>query len=233
VPQSRADERSGAEVQPAEVQPAEVQPAEVQPAEVQPDKLLPGELAPPPTRTPRTGRTAQIVSVARRVLEAEGPEALTMRRLGSELGIQAPSIYKHFSGKPEVEMALIEEALAEFGDVSHRVLHDAAPEHRIMRLLDVYRRHALEHASLYRLATSGPLRRDRLPHGLEEWAGNPWFVVTGDESLAQALWSFAHGMVILELDGRYPPGSDLDKTWRAGAQSFERAAAQGFEPTGA
>jgi hypothetical protein len=47
--------------------------------------------------------------------------------------------------------------------------------------------------------------------------------VTGDPALAQALWSFAHGMVTLELDGRYPPGSDLDATWRAGATAFERA----------
>ena len=61
----------------------------------------------------------------------------------------------------------------------------------------------------------------RLPEGLEEWAGNPWFVVTGDPWLAQALWSFAHGMLILELDQRYPPGSDLRRTWRAGANAFE------------
>ena len=64
-------------------------------------------------------------------------------------------------------------------------------------------------------------RRQNLPPGLEAWAGNPWFVVTGDSHRAQALWSFAHGMVILELDDRYPPGSDLDGTWRAGAAAFE------------
>jgi hypothetical protein len=27
-------------------------------------------------------------------------------------------------------------------------------------------------------------------------------------------------MVILELDGRYPPDSDLDATWAAGVQAF-------------
>ena len=37
---------------------------------------------------------------------------------------------------------------------------------------------------------------------------------------SQALWSFAHGMVILEIDGRYPDGSDLDRTWAAGADAF-------------
>ena len=41
--------------------------------------------------------------------------------------------------------------------------------------------------------------------------------------LARALWSFAHGMVILEIDGRYPPDvrdSELDRTWEAGAVAF-------------
>jgi hypothetical protein len=32
-------------------------------------------------------------------------------------------------------------------------------------------------------------------------------------------------MVILEIDGRYPPGSDLNLTWRAGGAAFERHAA--------
>jgi hypothetical protein len=30
-------------------------------------------------------------------------------------------------------------------------------------------------------------------------------------------------MVILEIDGRYPEGSDLDRTWAAGAAAFEAA----------
>ena len=74
--------------------------------------------------------------------------------------------------------------------------------------------------NLYRLATHGPLDRSALQPGLEEWAGNPWFVATGDPAVAQAFWSFAHGMVMLEIDGRYPPGSDLDATWAAGVRAF-------------
>jgi hypothetical protein len=45
-------------------------------------------------------------------------------------------------------------------------------------------------------------------------------LATGDYSVAQALWSFAHGMVILELDNRFPPTSDLDRTWAAGVAAF-------------
>ena len=150
-----------------------------------------------------------------------------MRRLADELGIQAPSLYKHFAGKAGVELALIEDGLVDIGRVSHRAIQQPGSEGRLDALLTAYRRYSVSHPNLYRLATSGPLPREQLPSGLEEWAGNPWFVVTGDPSLAQALWSFAHGMVILELDERYPPGSDLDQTWRTGAAAFSRSVNMG------
>jgi AcrR family transcriptional regulator len=186
--------------------------------------LLPGEVERPEQPPARSARVAEIVTAARRILEDEGPRALTMRRLAEELHMQAPSLYKHFSGKADVESVLIEDALFAIGDATHAVLHGTGSETPLRRLLDVYHSYGLSHPNLYRLATSGHLDRERLPDGLEEWAGNPWFVVTGDPWLAQALWSFAHGMLILELDRRYPPGSDLSKTWRAGATAFELAA---------
>jgi AcrR family transcriptional regulator len=189
--------------------------------------LLPGEIERPEPLPARSARVAQIIEGARRVLEDEGHDSLTMRRLADELGIQAPSLYKHFPGKAGVELALIEDALTDIGQVSHRAIHQPGSEGRLNALLNTYHRYSVSHPNLYRLATRGPLLRDQLPSGLEEWAGNPWFVVTGDPSLAQALWSFAHGMVILELDNRYPPGSDLDETWRVGAAAFGRSVNQG------
>ena len=185
--------------------------------------LLPGELDRPAEPPIRTVRVAEAVAAARQILEVEGADALTMRRLADEMGIQAPSLYKHFSSKADLELLLIEDALFDVGDATHRALHDSGHNSTVLNLLVTYRAFSLSHPNLYRLATAGPLVRHRLPQGLEEWAGNPWFVVTGDASLAQALWSLAHGLVILELDDRYPPGSDLDGTWRAGAAAFERA----------
>jgi AcrR family transcriptional regulator len=189
--------------------------------------LLPGELAKPDEALRRPRRVSEIVAAARRLLDGEGPDALTMRRIAEELGIQAPSLYKHFSGKAAVELALIEDAMLEVGEASHDAVRRARPDKRIEALLATYRRHAAAHPHLYRLATAGPLAREAMAPGLEEWAGNPWYVVTADPSLAQALWSFAHGMVVLEIDGRFPPGSDLDATWKAGADAFARAVTPG------
>jgi AcrR family transcriptional regulator len=174
-----------------------------------------------PTSPVRSTREAEIVAVARRLLEEEGSEAVTMRRIADVMGIKAPSIYKHVAGKHQVELALLEEGLSEMGEALHAAVRDAGDRHgRIEALLAVYRREAMAHPNLYRLATIGSLPRQELTPGLEEWAGEPFYLVTGDPFVAQALFSFAHGLVSMELDGRCPPGSDLDRTWAAGARAF-------------
>lgn len=178
-------------------------------------------------------RAAEVVSMAREVLERDGPEALTMRRLAGHLKMRAPSIYKHLAGKRAIEVALIEAALLEMGQALHSVIdgdvdgdsEGGARSAAIPHLLRVYRHRATAEPNLYRLATAGPLPRAELSPGLEDWAGEPFFRVTGESSLAQALWSYAHGMVSLEIDGRYPAASDLDRTWAAGTAAFQAACA--------
>ncbi len=173
-----------------------------------------------PELTARSARGADIVAAARRILEGDGADALTMRRLAAEVGIQAPSLYKHFSTKRAVEVALIEQGMLEFGQALHMAVAAPGRGGPVRSLLDAYRRAALASPALYRLATGGPLPREDLSPGLEEWAGEPFYLATGDTWTAQALFSFAHGMVILELDDRFPKGSNLGRTWKAGAAAF-------------
>lgn len=80
---------------------------------------------------------------------------------------------------------------------------------------------SLDHPHLYRLATERPLPRESLPAGLEDRAAAPLFrVLAGDEDRARATWAFAHGMVILEVYGRFPPTADLAEAWRRGVAAF-------------
>lgn len=68
-----------------------------------------------------------IVAAALKLLDRDGLERLTMRRLADELGVQAPSIYWHFAGKS----ALLDE-------MADALLHDVArdplgaTDHRVM-----------------------------------------------------------------------------------------------------
>jgi AcrR family transcriptional regulator len=173
-----------------------------------------------PASTVRSERAAGIVSAARRILEDDGVDALTMRRLASEVGIRAPSLYRHFPTKRSVEAAIIEVGMDELGRILHAALSGASPGREVRAVLDAYRSAALASPALYRLATAGPLPREDLSHGLEDWAGQPFLLATGDPWRAQALFAFAHGMVILELDDRFPEGSDLSRTWEAGVAAF-------------
>ena len=173
-----------------------------------------------PSPTPRSARATQIVAAARRIVEEAGPRALTMRRLAQAVDLQAPSLYKHFPTKRAVELALVEQGMLQIGEALHAAVSKPGRAGAVRRVLDAYRATALGSPALYRLATSGPLLRDQLPAGLEDWAGEPFFLATGDPWRAQALFSFAHGMVVLQLDDRFPPGGDLERTWKAGAAAF-------------
>ncbi len=173
-----------------------------------------------PARTLRSPRAAEVVSTAWRLLESEGPDALTMRRLAEELGVKAPSIYKHLPDKAALEAALVEEALVVMGTALHAAISRPGRRDPVLALLAAYRRQGVDHPHVYRLATAGPLDRASLPPGLEDWAGEPFLLATGEPHRSQALWAFAHGMVVLEIDGRFPVESDLDRTWRAGARAF-------------
>ena len=39
-----------------------------------------------------------------------------------------------------------------------------------------------------------------------------------------AAFAFGHGMIMLELDERFPPQADIDAAWRAGTQALRAAA---------
>ena len=159
-------------------------------------------------------RGRDVLAAARALVEEDGAQALTMRRLADRLGIRAPSLYKHVPDKAAIEAALAAEFLGEFG-----AEFGAAAD--LAGITAAYRRLALANPGLYRLATDRPLRRDRLPEGLEdEVAGVLRAAVGGDADLARAAWAWAHGMVTLELAGRFPAGADLDAAWAAGVRAF-------------
>jgi hypothetical protein len=116
--------------------------------------------------------------------------------------------------KGALEAALISDAFLEAAERFERAAD-------IEELGAAYRAFALEHPHLYRLMFEGRLPRERLVPGAEERAAAPVIAaVGGDPDRARALYAFAHGMVILELGGRFPDGADLDAAWARGLRAF-------------
>jgi AcrR family transcriptional regulator len=173
-----------------------------------------------PALPERSARVAEVVAAARAVIGRAGLDGLTMQSVAAELRIKAPSLYKHVDGKRDIEIELIVDTLAEVGEALHEAVVEAPPGRRAAALLEAYRRVALAAPDLYRLATQGRLPRRELPPGLEAWAGAPFRLATGDPYRGQALWAFAHGMVVLEIDRRFADATHLDTTWAEGAAAF-------------
>lgn len=162
-----------------------------------------------------TARQREILDAARALLAAEGEDALTVARIAQALSIKAPSLYKHFAGKRQIEVGLMAEGFAEQAETLEACGSDLTEFGRR------YRAFALREPALYRLMTERSLPRDELPEGLEARAAAPLIAaVGGDQDRARAAWAFAHGMVMLELAGRFPPHADLDAAWRVGLAAF-------------
>lgn len=179
--------------------------------------LLP--VASRPVQATRAGRVTEIVEAALMVLEADGIQALTMRRLADELGLKAPSLYNHLVSRDALLLLLVDDALFVAGDLAHDAVDRAGRAGPVASLLAAYRAFGASRTNLYRLVTGPGPARDGLTPGLEQWAGEPFYRATGEPPLAHALWAYAHGMVMLETDDRFQP-SDLDSTWRAAVSAF-------------
>jgi AcrR family transcriptional regulator len=67
---------------------------------------------PRPRREPLSRQ--RIIRTALRIMDEEGLDAVTMRRIGRDLGVEAMSLYNHVRDKEDILDGICEEVLAEF-----------------------------------------------------------------------------------------------------------------------
>jgi AcrR family transcriptional regulator len=174
-----------------------------------------------PSTAPST-RRIQIVDAARHLLEEQGPEALSMRNVAASIGIRAPSLYEHVTDKRALESAIIAAALEEQAIALSTAVADAEGGDQLMAIAMAWREWSLTHPHLYRLIYARDLDRgDPAVAAAEQTAGKPLRGLTGgDVAAARVIWSFAHGMVSLELSDRFPPDTEVDVLWRRGLDAL-------------
>lgn len=134
------------------------------------EKRPPGEIPEPPWRSParepRTPLTREaIVAAALRVLDRDGLDGLSMRRLAEELGTGAASLYWHVRNKDEL-LDLINERLTE--DLQ---LPPPDPSHWQEQLRDLGRR---MRAAAHRHRDSARITLGRIPVGPQVARFNEW-----------------------------------------------------------
>lgn len=87
------------------------------PPEMKTDRTssLPGAAASGETKRHREPLTrGRVIETALRLMDAEGIEALSMRRIGRELGVEAMSLYNHVKDKEDILDGITEMVMAEF-----------------------------------------------------------------------------------------------------------------------
>lgn len=93
--------------------------------------------------TPRPPLTRdRVVRAAVEIADREGLDALTMRRLGSELGVRAMSLYRHVANKDEILDAIVESVIAEIEIPRHGDDWRDAMRRRAQSAREVLTRHA-------------------------------------------------------------------------------------------
>lgn len=88
------------------------------------------------------------------IVDADGLDALTMRRLGAALGVEAMSLYHHVAGKEGLLDGLVELIVLEIEVPVDEELDWREATRRVMRS---YRRAALAHPHAFGLTTTRPL----------------------------------------------------------------------------
>jgi TetR/AcrR family transcriptional regulator, tetracycline repressor protein len=94
----------------------------------------------------------RVLEEAVRFVDREGLEALTMRRLGAELGVEAMSLYNHIPNKDALLDGMVEVLLGELEVPSE----NRGWEERIREGYGAFRRLAHEHPNVFPLLVNRP-----------------------------------------------------------------------------
>lgn len=93
----------------------------------------------PPSREPLSRE--RVLAAALQLADEHGLEALTMRSLGRQLGVEAMSLYNHVAGKDDILDAIVERVLAEIVLPSPGVDWKTAMRVRAASARQVFSRH--------------------------------------------------------------------------------------------
>lgn len=153
----------------------------------------------------RAKRREEFLQAALRALEKHGPD-FGMDDVAAEAGVTKPVIYRHFTDKADLHLALGQHGTKILFDRLMPALNDElAPLPRIRCVIDAYFSTIEEHPNLYRLLVHPAHSGDRLPdadivHEDKEAIATAVTAVLGDYLRAFALDSgaaepWAHGVV--------------------------------------
>ena len=170
----------------------------------------------------RAARRRLIVATARTLAEREGWDAVTTRRLSTEIEYSQPVIYKHFASMEDLMDAVALEGFGELADALGAARRDGPPREALGRVAHAFKAFADGNPALYDAMFS---RSTRLQFGAAE---SPAALVAGFaelrqaivdsiatdpdvETLTEVIWAALHGLTTLARGERLRPGLDSER----------------------
>jgi AcrR family transcriptional regulator len=165
-----------------------------------------------------TNTARKIAVAARRLLDKEGAEAVTMRRVAAAAGITAMAIYRHYPDRAALLSALADEGFDELaGDLKCRRFNGDL-EKRLLKMADLYLDHALENPRLFELMFLKPRKGARQYPEDFTARGSPTATLMADViasgmaggelkrddhwEITFEMGALSHGLIMLYLGGR-------------------------------
>jgi AcrR family transcriptional regulator len=139
----------------------------------------------------------RILEAAVRLADRAGLDALTMRRLGSELGVEAMSLYNHLAGKDEILDGIVELVIGEIEIPDEGEDWKKAMRRRAHSAREVLRRHSWAIGLMEARGSMGPAGL-RYLNAILGNLRNAGFTLDG---AAHAFWlldSYVYGHVVQE-----------------------------------
>jgi len=168
----------------------------------------------------RAARGRLISATARVLAEREGWDAVTTRRLSTEIEYSQPVIYKHFASMEDLVEAIALEGFGELTEALGEARRHAAPEEALGAVARAYSTYAAQNPVLYDAMFT---RATRLRFGddtavplatayaeLRAAAAT----ITGErdiETLTEVLWAALHGLTTLSRNDRLRPCHGIDR----------------------
>jgi AcrR family transcriptional regulator len=165
---------------------------------------------------------ARICEAAAKLFVEEGPAAVTMRRLATELGCGTMTPYRYYTGKDDIITAIRTRGLHSLSEALENALNtpgDGRTRSRNVR--DAYIDFARRNTATYRLMFEYP-ETNRDDPAYREAHARMWRCIAADTQvmidegmieaeapiLGHQIWAALHGAVMLEIAGLLPEGFD-------------------------
>ena len=148
-----------------------------------------------------TARRDRVLDDARRIAEAECWEAVTIRRLATELGVTQPVLYTAFGRRQDIVDAV---ALRGFAELAAAL--DAGDP--AAAYLDFARAHPATYEAMFLMPTALPFAAADVPAPMRgAFTGLGRALGTADDVRTEIAWSLLHGVASLDRAGRLSAGA--------------------------